>query len=247
MQLTDAYEEVEEQRQVVGQWKRKVQKLNGEMNDLKLLLEEQSGRNNLLEKKQRKFDSELQLLHDELKKEKQAKDRLSREKEVLVAEKFTLESNSAVSIMDLVYNRKSNNGIFLQDLRLEVDLKDEKLNSLQKDLDELTYGGKTEEEVTLLRKQKIDCERRLHDQEEELDELAGQVQLLEQAKLKLEMNLEQQRKCGKKEAQQHEEELEEVRCNAQKKVKGSGIFEFPSKIFENPSFFFCSIRSTIGE
>lgn len=54
-QLADAYEEVEEQRQVVGQWKRRVQKLNGEMHDLRLLLEEQTARNNLLEKKQRKY------------------------------------------------------------------------------------------------------------------------------------------------------------------------------------------------
>lgn len=54
IQLADAYEEVEEQRQVVGQWKRRVQKLNGEMHDLRLLLEEQTARNNLLEKKQRK-------------------------------------------------------------------------------------------------------------------------------------------------------------------------------------------------
>ena len=55
LQLADAYEEVEEQRQVVGQWKRRVQKLNGEMHDLRLLLEEQTARNNLLEKKQRKY------------------------------------------------------------------------------------------------------------------------------------------------------------------------------------------------
>lgn len=96
-QLTDAYEEVEEQRQVVGQWKRKVQKLNGEMNDLRLLLEEQSARNNLLEKKQRKFDSETQSLQEELKKEKQAKERLSREKEMTVAEKYAVESSLAVS------------------------------------------------------------------------------------------------------------------------------------------------------
>lgn len=102
---------------------------------------------------------------------------------------------------------------------MELEMKEEKLIALQTEMDELTFGGKTEEEVTLLRKQKIDCERRLHDQEEELDELAGQVQLLEQAKLKLEMNLEQMRKSSKKEAQQHEEELEEVRCSAQKKVK----------------------------
>lgn len=58
--LFDAYEEVEEQRQVVGQWKRKTQKLSGDMNDLRMLLDEQNGRNNLLEKRQRKFDAENQ-------------------------------------------------------------------------------------------------------------------------------------------------------------------------------------------
>lgn len=46
---------------VVAQWKRKSQKMTNEMNDLRMLLEEQNSRNNLLEKRQRKFDSELQL------------------------------------------------------------------------------------------------------------------------------------------------------------------------------------------
>merc|ERR1712008_14089 len=50
----DANEEADEQRQVVGQMKKKTQRLTAEMNDLKILLEEQSSRNNLLEKKQRK-------------------------------------------------------------------------------------------------------------------------------------------------------------------------------------------------
>lgn len=102
---------------------------------------------------------------------------------------------------------------------MELELKEEKLAALQREYDEITCGGKTEEEVTQLRRQKIECERRLHDQEEELDELAGQVQLLEQAKLRLEMALESMRKEAKKEAQLRDDELEEVRCNAQKKVK----------------------------
>ena len=67
-QLADAYEEVEEQRQVVGQWKRKAQKMTNEMNDLRMLLDEQNSRNNLLEKKQRKFDSECQTLQVSFKK-----------------------------------------------------------------------------------------------------------------------------------------------------------------------------------
>lgn len=82
---------------MVGQWKRKVQKLNGEMTDLRHLLEEQNARNNLLEKKQRKFDSETQMLQDELKKERQMKDRFAREKEVCMSEKYALETSLAVS------------------------------------------------------------------------------------------------------------------------------------------------------
>lgn len=56
---------------------------------------------------------------------------------------------------------------------MELELKEEKLNNLQRELDELTFGGKTEEEVTLLRKQKMELDRKMHDQEEELDEMAG--------------------------------------------------------------------------
>ncbi|XP_071448574.1 unconventional myosin-XVIIIa isoform X3 [Hetaerina americana] len=198
--LTDAYEEVEEQRQVVGQWKRKSQKLTGEVNDLRLLLEEQNSRNVLLEKKQRKFDSELQQLQRELQQEKQNRERTAREKEAAQAELYSLEQSMSA-------------------MKLELELKEEKLTALTRELDELTFGGKTEEEVANLKKAKHELELKVKDQEEELDDLAGQVQLLEQAKLRLEMSLEQQRKEARREAAQRDEELEEARCNAHKKVK----------------------------
>ncbi|XP_018790413.1 PREDICTED: unconventional myosin-XVIIIa isoform X6 [Bactrocera latifrons] len=198
--LSDAYEEVEEQRQVVGQWKRKAQKMTNEMNDLRMLLEEQNGRNNVLEKKQRKFDAECQSLQDAARQERVTKDRLSREKDVLIAEKFTLEQN-------------------LADTRLELELKEEKLASLQRELEEMTFGGSTEEEIAQLRRSKNELDRRVKEQEEELDEMAGQVQLLEQAKLRLEMSLETMRKEARREAQQRDDELEEARNNSYKKIK----------------------------
>ncbi|XP_037947751.1 unconventional myosin-XVIIIa isoform X2 [Teleopsis dalmanni] len=198
--LADAYEEVEEQRQVVGQWKRKAQKMTNEMNDLRMLLEEQNARNNLLEKKQRKFDAECQSLQDGARQERQARDRLSREKDVLIAEKFTLDQT-------------------LADTRLELDLKEEKLASLQRELEEMTFGGSTEEEIAQLRRSKNELDRRVKEQEEELDEMAGQVQLLEQAKLRLEMSLETMRKEARREAQQRDDELEEARGSAYKKMK----------------------------
>lgn len=107
----------------------------------------------------------------------------------------------------------------LQDARLEIELKEERLRTLSQELEELTFGGKTEEEVAQLKKAKHELEKRVKDQEEELDDLAGQVQLLEQAKLRLEMSIEQQRKEIRKEMQQRDEELEDVRGNALKKVK----------------------------
>nr|CAD7453161.1 unnamed protein product [Timema tahoe] len=198
--LADAFEEVEEQRQVVGQWKRKVHKLNADNNDLRLLLEEQNARNVLLEKKQRKFDSDSQHLQDELRQEKQMRDRLSREKELALAEKYSVEQS-------------------LSSLEIELDLKEEKVNTLSQQLEELTFGGKTEAEVAQLKKAKHELEKKVKEQEEELDDLAGQVQLLEQAKLRLEMSLEQQRKENRREMAQRDEELEDVHCNAQKKVK----------------------------
>ncbi|XP_054281461.1 unconventional myosin-XVIIIa-like isoform X2 [Macrosteles quadrilineatus] len=198
--LSDAYEEVEEQRQVVGQWKRKTQKLASEMNDLRLLLEKQNSRNDMLEKKQRKFDTEIQLLTDELRQEKTNKERALREKEMALADKYTMEQN-------------------LSGVKLELELKEQKVNSLTAELSELTFSGSTEEDVGLLKKAKHQLQNKVKEQEEELDDLAGQVQLLEQAKLRLEMTLEQIRKENKKELAQRDEELEEVRCNAHKKVK----------------------------
>ena len=55
--LDDAYEEVKEQRQVVAQWKRQSQRLATELNDNRLLSEDQTNRNAIFEKKQLKYVS----------------------------------------------------------------------------------------------------------------------------------------------------------------------------------------------
>ncbi|XP_065201687.1 unconventional myosin-XVIIIa isoform X3 [Planococcus citri] len=198
--IADAYEEVEEQRQVVAQWKRKVQKLNGEMSDLRLMLEDSNSRNNLLEKKQRKFDSELLLLQEELRQEKQNRERVVREKDIVSAEKYTLEQN-------------------LSALKVDLELKEQKLLNLNRELQEISYGGNTEEEISRLRKVKHELENRIAEQDEELDDLAGQVELLNQAKLRLQMDLEQVRKEHKKEINQRDDESEKIRLNTTKKVK----------------------------
>jgi len=106
-----------------------------------------------------------------------------------------------------------------QAMKLDLDYKEEQINSLTKEIDELNAGGASEEEVTILKRQRQDLENRLKDQEEELDDLAGQVQMLEASKTKLEMSMAAIKKEHRREVANKEEELEDVRAAAQKKVK----------------------------
>merc|ERR1719400_1565972 len=75
--LNDAYEEV------VDQWKRKTQKIQGEMNDTRLHLEEQASRNSMLEKKQRKFDSEHALANEDRRQEALGREKSQKEADLL--------------------------------------------------------------------------------------------------------------------------------------------------------------------
>ncbi|XP_045503326.1 unconventional myosin-XVIIIa isoform X2 [Colias croceus] len=195
--VQDAYEEVEEQRAVAAQWKRKLQKLTNDMADLRSLLDEQTCRNNLLEKRQRKFDAEVQSSQEELKRERAARERLARERDQAHAEKYALEQS-------------------LSEARLEIELKEERLAAASRELEQRGGGG---DELSALRRARAELERRVRDQEEELDDLAGQIQLLESSKLRVEMLLEQQRKEARLEAAARDDEMEETRANAAKKLK----------------------------
>ncbi|XP_013167616.1 PREDICTED: unconventional myosin-XVIIIa isoform X2 [Papilio xuthus] len=195
--VQDAYEEVEEQRAVAAGWKRKLQKLTNDMADLRSLLDEQTCRNNLLEKRQRKFDAELQAANEELKRERATRERHARDRDQALADKYALEQT-------------------LSEARLELELKEERLSAATRELEERGGGG---DELASLRRARADLERRVRDQEEELDDLAGQIQLLESSKLRLEMLLEQQRKEARLEAAARDDEMEETRANAAKKLK----------------------------
>ena len=56
-------------------------------------------------------------------------------------------------------------------------------------------------------------------QEDDLDDLVSQVQMLETSKMKLEVELQQMKKDHRRELQSREEELEDARAAAVKKMK----------------------------
>ncbi|XP_071213730.1 unconventional myosin-XVIIIa-like isoform X3 [Salvelinus alpinus] len=199
--LSDLQADSEEVQRTAQQLKKKCQRLTAELQDTKLHLEGQQSRNHDLEKKQRKFDSEQNLSQEEVQREKNIREMLSREKDMLTGEVFTLRQQ-------------------LQDKDLEMCAQNVKLEQLEAELLDLS-SQETKDEASLSKVKKTmrDLEAKVKDQEEELDEQAGTIQMLEQAKLRLEMETERLRQTHSKEIESKDEEVEEIRQSCSKKLK----------------------------
>uniref|UniRef100_A0A8C1YIN0 Myosin XVIIIAb n=1 Tax=Cyprinus carpio TaxID=7962 RepID=A0A8C1YIN0_CYPCA len=199
--LTDLQADNEEVQRVAQQLKKKCQRLTAELQDTKLHLEGQQSRNHDLEKKQRKFDSEQTQAQEEVQREKSQRDKLSREKDMLTGEVFSLRQQ-------------------LEDKDLEICAVNLKLEQMEAELQDLN-SQETKDEASLakVKKQLRDLEAKVKDQEEELDEQAGTIQMLEQAKLRLEMEMERLRQTHSKEIESKDDEVEEIRQSCSKKLK----------------------------
>ncbi|CAG5131741.1 unnamed protein product, partial [Candidula unifasciata] len=125
--LHDAVGEAEEQRRQVQVAKKKTQRLTAEMQDLKLHLEEQMSRNNELERKQRRFDSELSVAHEDAREEKALREKLQKEKDELLLEKYSLDQT-------------------LQYTQMEQQSSTEKCARLEKEINDLLQTGKDNSE-----------------------------------------------------------------------------------------------------
>ncbi|NXG23012.1 MY18A protein, partial [Grallaria varia] len=199
--LADLQADSEESQRALQQLKKKCQRLAAELQDTKLHLEGQQGRNHDLEKKQRRFDSELSQAHEEAQRERLQREKLSREKDVLVAEVFGLKQ-------------------LLEDKDSDIAGLTQKAESLEAELQDISsQESKDEASLAKVKKQLRDLEAKVKDQEEELDEQAGTIQMLEQAKLRLEMEMERLRQTHAKEVESRDEEVEEIRQSCQKKLK----------------------------
>ncbi|XP_070761282.1 unconventional myosin-XVIIIa-like [Enoplosus armatus] len=199
--ISDLQADNEESQRNIQQLKKKTQRLTAELQDTKLHLEGQQSRNHDLEKKQRKFDSELSAAQEEVQRERSLRDKLAREKDMLTGDAFSLRQQ-------------------LEDKDLEVCAVNLKLDQLEAELQDLnSQESKDEASLAKVRKQLRDMEAKVKDQEEELDEQAGTIQMLEQAKLRLEMEMERLRQTHSKEIESKDDEVEEIRQSCSKKLK----------------------------
>ena len=104
-------------------------------------------------------------------------------------------------------------------MKLEVETKETKIKGLLRELDDLRNDTTNEDEARKLKRQKQDLENRLKEQAEEIDELTGQVQVLESTKTKLEMTMTQLKNEHQKALEMKDEEIEDVKAGFAKKLK----------------------------
>ncbi|XP_075189539.1 unconventional myosin-XVIIIa [Anomaloglossus baeobatrachus] len=199
--LADLQADSDESQRTLQQLKKKCQRLTAELQDTKLHLEGHQGRNHELEKKQRRFDTELAQAQEEAQREKILKEKLSREKDMLTSEVFSIRQQ-------------------LEEKDSEISVVTHKVDQLEVELQDISsQESKDEASLAKVKKQLRDFEAKVKDQEEELDEQAGSIQMLEQSKLRLEMETERLRQSHSKELENKDEEVEEIRQSCQKKLK----------------------------
>uniref|UniRef100_A0A8D0D9L1 Myosin XVIIIAa n=1 Tax=Sander lucioperca TaxID=283035 RepID=A0A8D0D9L1_SANLU len=199
--LADLQTDNEDVQRAVQQLKKKCQKLTAELQDTKLHLEGLQSRNHDLEKKQRKFDLEQNQTQAEVQRERNQREKLAREKDIMTGEMFNLRQQ-------------------LQDKDVELCAANMKVQQLEAELQDLSsQESKDEASLAKVKKQLRELEAKVKDQEEELDEQAGTIQMLEQAKLRLEMEMERQRQTHSKDIESKDEEVEEIRHSCSKKLK----------------------------
>lgn len=135
-----------------------------------------------------RFDSELSQAHEEAQRERLQREKLSREKDVLVAEVFGLKQllevsgpmSSPQSLLQWV-SRAHGAPLSLQDKDSDIAGLTQKAEALEAELQDISsQESKDEASLAKVKKQLRDLEAKVKDQEEELDEQAGTIQMLEQ-------------------------------------------------------------------
>ncbi|KAJ7309093.1 hypothetical protein JRQ81_008411 [Phrynocephalus forsythii] len=171
--------ERKESQRALQTLKKKAHRLAAELQDTKLHLEGQQGRNHELEKKQRRFDSELSQAHEEAQREKLSREKLNREKDMLISEVFSLKQQLEEKDSNLA-------GLAQKVEALEAELQD---LSSQESKDEASLA-----KAKLRLEMEMERLRQTHSKEvESRDEEVEEIRQSCQKKLKqMEMHLEEE-------------------------------------------------------
>ncbi|KAM9330816.1 unconventional myosin-XVIIIb [Gastrophryne carolinensis] len=196
--LQSAYEGA---RRAAQQAARKCKHLTSDLEDTRVLMENQQIRNHELEKRQRKFDMQLAQAIGEAAFEKSLR------------EKVTQENTSCRWEVGK--------------LRQQLEQKEQETSSLTKQLEVLgkqikelsSCSGLDKNSVVSLKSRVWELESSVAEQTQQLTEQANSLQHLEQMRVRFEMEIERMKQMHLKELEDKEEELEDIRQSCQRRLR----------------------------
>ncbi|KAM4808061.1 unconventional myosin-XVIIIb [Rhinophrynus dorsalis] len=199
--LSDLQGAYENARRTAQQAKRKCKHLTSDLEDTRVLMENQQIRNHELEKRQRKFDMQLAQAIGEAAFEKSLR------------EKVTQENSSCR--WEVGKLRQS-----LEQKELETAKLTKQLEVLSSQVKELSSSSGLDSNSAVSLKKKVwELESSVAEQTQQLAEQANSIQHLEQTRLRFEMEIERMKQMHLKELEDKEEELEDVRQSCQRRLR----------------------------
>uniref|UniRef100_A0A670ZYM7 Myosin motor domain-containing protein n=1 Tax=Pseudonaja textilis TaxID=8673 RepID=A0A670ZYM7_PSETE len=197
--LSQAQQLYEEARRSAQQLKRKCQQLTCELEDTRVLMENQQSRNHELEKKQKKFDLQLAQALGASAFEKSLREKVAQENSSLQLQLGSLRQR-------------------LEQKELENEGLGQRVATLSCQVEELSNSASLDAPAAL-QKKLWDLESRTREQQQELSQRARAVEQLEQLHLRLELEIERTKQIHQKKLEDKEEELEDTRQSCQKRLR----------------------------
>uniref|UniRef100_A0A4X2KGM3 Myosin XVIIIB n=1 Tax=Vombatus ursinus TaxID=29139 RepID=A0A4X2KGM3_VOMUR len=196
--LREAQNTYEEVRRSFHQLKKKCRNLTCDLEDTRVLLENQQSRNHDLEKKQKKFDMQLTQAIGESLFERGLREKLSQENASIRWELGKLQSK-------------------LEEKEQETLGLKQKLEMLKSQTIDLRPLG--EAAVDALQRELWDLKSSAFEQQQIQSEQEATIKKLEQLRVRFEMEIERMKQMHMKDQEDKEEELEDVRQSCQKRLR----------------------------
>ncbi|XP_041706513.1 unconventional myosin-XVIIIb isoform X2 [Coregonus clupeaformis] len=193
--------QLEQSKRSATELKRQVRRVTSDLQDTRVLTDSLQGRAHELDRKQRRFDSELTQALERADSERELKDKAIQESTALGAQIYTLRRTLQESQVEVVRVQQQKEELCAQirDLSVPFHLASDSLPDLKKQLRLL--------------------ETQTNERGEELTKLTAKIQQAQQLHLRFEMEIERMKQIHLKELEDKEEELEDVHKSSQRRLR----------------------------
>ncbi|MCJ8742359.1 hypothetical protein PDJAM_G00081270 [Pangasius djambal] len=193
--------QLEQSKRTVTELKRHCRHVTSDLQDACVLMDSLQARTHDLDRKQRRFDSELTRALEEADNEREQKDKAIQENIDLGAEIFSLHRTLKESQLEVEHlqHQKQELCAQIRDLTVPLNLGSDSVPELKKQLRELDSRDK--------------------ERAQELANMTAKIQQQEQIHLRFEIEMERMKQIHQKELEDKDEELDDVQKSSQRRLR----------------------------